>query len=350
MKLYISKNKLQNLSEEEVAVYTALKIKYDELRTNEKERKVNDVIVITTILEINYLLTGSFELIRSIKDKLIGGLNGLIEKNIVKLVDSNIKNNKINENTHFVLNIKNLWIDSEKEHFLISNQKEIRDIFNTKENAPFNLFKFALNLLGTINNNDKTGYSSIDTLQKLSGIKSNKTAVEFMKLLEENNIVYIKHSDSAKRDSNGQIKNLSNCYGRLIDKQKVDSFYCERCKKLGYDFTQQKINSSKKTEISRDYNSFVKGKYKGDVIELCANVLAYNQDYYTVQNEQQKDLSIFDEETIKKAQETSIKETVNNLNKQEEIHMSSEENNNYNGYLLSYEERFRKEIDIDDLF
>ena len=67
MKLYISKNKLQNLSEEEVAVYTALKIKYDELRTNEKERKVNDVIVITTILEINYLLTGSFELIRSIK-------------------------------------------------------------------------------------------------------------------------------------------------------------------------------------------------------------------------------------------------------------------------------------------
>ena len=320
MKLYISKSKLENLSEEEIAVYTALKIKYDELRTNEKgkERKNKDVIIITSILSIKYALSGSFDIIRTMKDKLINGLNGLIDKNIIQLIDSNIKNNKINESTHFVLNIRNLWIDSDKEHFLITNLEEVRKIFKCKENASLNFFMFALNLLGTINNNDKVGYSSVNTLQKLSGIKSNKTAVKFMKLLEDNNIIYIKHSDSAKRDSNGQIKNLSNCYGRLADKYKIDNFYYERCKKLGYDFTLERINSNKKAEISRNYNSYVENKYNGDIVELCANVIAYNQDYYTIQNEQQKDLSIFDAEIIEKAKKLSVKETINNLNEQEE--------------------------------
>lgn len=342
MKLYISKSKLEYLSEAEIAVYTALKIKYDELRTNEKERKNKDVIIVTSILSIKYALSGSFDITRTMKDKLINGLNGLIDKNIIQLIDSNIKNNKINESTHFVLNIRNLWIDSEKEHFLITNLEEVRKIFKCKENASLNFFMFALNLLGTINNNDKVGYSSVNTLQKLSAIKSNKTAVNFMKLLEDNNIIYIKHSDSAKRDSNGQIKNLSNCYGRLADKYKIDNFYYERCKKLGYDFTLERINSNKKAEISRNYNSYVENKYNGDIVELCANVIAYNQDYYTIQNEQQKDLSIFDAEIIEKAKEFSVKETVNNLNEQEEKAVAYAEKNN------PYEEDSQEKTSVEE--
>lgn len=159
-----------------------------------------------------------------------------------------------------------------------------------------------------------------------------------MKLLEDNNIIYIKHSDSAKRDSNGQIKNLSNCYGRLGDKEKINSFYAKRRKEQGgFDFTIDRIESSKKAQIKKDYNAFKNKKYKGDVVELCARVIAYNQDYYTVQNEQQKDLSIFDEEIIAKAKELSVKETVNNLNEQEEKTVA------YTGKNIPYEEVKRKE-------
>lgn len=348
MEIRLSKNKLQLLNAEEVAVYTALKIKFDLMKVD----KENDVIIVTTINELSYLLSGSFdEIKRKTKDKLLIALNNLIENNIIELIDSNSKNNKANDNTHFVLNIKNLWINTDKnsdnkENYLTTSDVEIKKIINIDYKSKLELFKFALNVLGTINYNEKVGYSSIATLQNLSGIKSNKTAIEFMKLLEENNIIYIKHSDSAKRDSNGQIKNLSNCYGRPSSQVKVDSFYAKRRKEQGgFDFTIDRIESSKKSQIKKDYTAFKNKKYKGDAVELCARVIAYNQDYYTVQNEQQKDLSIFDEETIKKAQEISIKETVNKINENEQVEKSLE--NSDGSLFLSKKEELPVEIEED---
>lgn len=348
MEIRLSKNKLQLLNAEEVAVYTALKIKFDLMKVD----KENDVIIVTTINELSYLLSGSFdEIKRKTKDKLLIALNNLIENNIIELIDSNSKNDKANDNTHFVLNIKNLWINTDKnsdnkENYLTTSDVEIKKIINIDYKSKLELFKFALNVLGTINYNEKVGYSSIATLQNLSGIKSNKTAIEFMKLLEENNIIYIKHSDSAKRDSNGQIKNLSNCYGRPSSQVKVDSFYAKRRKEQGgFDFTIDRIESSKKSQIKKDYTAFKNKKYKGDAVELCARVIAYNQDYYTVQNEQQKDLSIFDEETIKKAQEISIKETVNKINENEQVEKSLE--NSDGSLFLSKKEELPVEIEED---
>lgn len=346
MEIRLSKNKLQTLNAEEVAVYTALKMKFDSIKVDREK----DVIVNTTIYELSYLLSGSYdEIKRKTKDKLLDGLNSLIEKNIIELIDNNAKKDKVNDNTHFALNIKNLWINTDKnndnkENFLTTSDNEIKKIINIEHKSKLELFKFALNVLGTINYNDKTGYSSIATLQNISGIKSNKTAVEFMKLLEENDVLYIKHSDSAKRDSNGQIKNLSNCYGRPSSQLKVDSFYAKRRKEQGgFDFTIDRIESSKKAQIKKDYTAFKNKKYKGDVVELCARVIAYNQDYYTVQNEQQKDLSIFDEETINKAQEISIKETVNNINEQEE-----KETVNSKKQIIHYKESKQEDTPVEE--
>lgn len=66
MEIRLSKNKLQLLNAEEVSVYTALKIKFDLMKVD----KEKDVIIITTINELSYLLSGSFdEIKRKTKDK-----------------------------------------------------------------------------------------------------------------------------------------------------------------------------------------------------------------------------------------------------------------------------------------
>lgn len=315
MDIYLSKDKLSTFTDGEVAVYVALKTQYDSMITNEKD----DVIIYSTIKQMIHTLSGSFKVPRKAKDKLYLAIKKLIDKNSISLVDSDIVNNKITENTLFRFNIKNLRIKSkEREQYLIIPLKKIQELYNARDTSNFKILKVGLNVIGTINSKTKCGYASTATLSKISGLKSSKTIGEMMKLFEEKNILYVKHSDTSKRDSNGQIKNLSNCYGYPRYKKEIDDFYYERCKDQGYDFTKDRINSNQKTVISKNYDAFIKGKYNGDLVELCADVMAYNEDYYSIKNKQQKNLNIFDKETIEQASQIDIRETINKLNQKKE--------------------------------
>lgn len=297
----LSKDKLEMmLNEEEVAVYTALKIMFDRMRTDDKE----EIKVFVNAQSIYYELSGKFELTRTDKTKLENGIKSLVGADIIDLIDTDNKGN-------FVLNIANLYIDSANgESYTQVGTDEIINIINIPYKQKYNLLRLALSAYGFIYNDSKCSFASIAKLQETAKIKSNNTVLDMMKVLEENNIFYVCHSDTAKRDKNGQIKQLSNVYGRPENKAEIDLYFEERLYKQGHDFTKT-MTSTRKAQITRDYNKYCKGKFEDDVIKLIQEVLAYNEVPYA----EPKDLSVFDKKDIDKAQE-GLKEIVKEIKKE----------------------------------
>ena len=237
MKTYLSKEILAKLNtEEEVAAYTALKIEFDQMLTLTR----TEVIAKVTVDSLNYNLFGSLETARYNKTKLENGLNSLIDMGLVKLISKGVKG-------FYILDIKGLEIKGKKQEYekdeeseevieaytMMEVEKEIWKIMSIDFKQKFNLLRLAEAVFGAFNNSKKKkyykcGFASIETIMELSHIKSNKTVVEMFKLLEDNNIIYVRHSDKYTVVDGSIVKKVPNIYGRPSDKVTIDGYYEDR--------------------------------------------------------------------------------------------------------------------------
>lgn len=290
---YLSKLKVAWTSnEEEAAAYIALKMLYDKMLTKDKDK----IEICVNAQSLYYELSGSLNVNRTSKAKLEEGIQGLVENEFIKLIDTDNHGN-------FIIDIAGLMIDSTHEPYITMTQEEIRSIFNISYKQRFNLLRFAVVVFGTINSESKCGYMSYDKMRWGSGIQSKTTCVTLLRVLEENNILYVRHSDTIQRDKTGEIKNLPNCYGRPCNKKEIDAFYDDLRKRRGHDFTNN-MSPERKSRLTKNYKKYMRGAYEGDVVELIKECLIFNKIPYNELNpEWQKDLSIFPEEMIEIAKE-----------------------------------------------
>lgn len=258
LKLFISKSIC--LDEKEVTIFAIL----NGLYSNKFE------YVCTSIIQIAYMISGRWIDTRN-KDRRLynnikSGIQSLIERNIITLIDRN--------NDDYIISSKGLEVDTGKEKFTVVELWELQKIFS-ESNKPFNVFAFFVNLVGTINNQTKEWHMSQDEMAANWGC-SKRTVNDYLEQLEKMQLIYVyRHK---KRRANGTYQKINNSYGRYADKKAVIT------EALGYADTIECEDMSRKIDrrsIKLRYNAYCDGakRYKDNpdaISDLYNECLLYN--------------------------------------------------------------------------
>ncbi len=239
------------------------------------------------------------------------GLNELIDNGII------IKEKETQK--HYILDCSKLWIDTNKVKFTSITFTEVRKIFQIENVNNFLLLRYFILLMGTIsssitvflhngeNKNRVVGNVSIDYLSKLSGI-SERTIIEYNKLLENNDLLYVYRQKDFILDNKNGVKSLSNIYGRVCDVEYINR-YAQNQKEHQKSYKHLKSDNEKannKRRLAQMYIQILKGKDKNyskkDILDVYQYVVSENSKYknmyeenrYSGYMEKIRDLTIFD--------------------------------------------------------
>lgn len=260
MNLFLSKQ--IDLSDKETVVMGIL----NGLYSNKNEN------LYVSISLLGYAITGRFLNVKIQKDRTIisgikEGLNSLIDREIIEVVDCN--------NNDYILSSKGLSIDTDKEKFVVIEQWEMQRIFEMG-NKPFGIFDFFATIVGTINNITKEWHMSQDGMVEIFG-GSKTTVNSYLRQLEEMKLLYVYRPK--KRRSDGTFQNVNNSYGRYADRDKVISSALEYIGTIECEDINSKID---RRAIKLRYNAYCNGakKYKNnpDLVEsLIKECIEYNK-------------------------------------------------------------------------
>ena len=216
------------------------------------------------------------------------GINELVENHIIEKKDIVQK--------HFILDCTNLCTNESQEHFAIITFEEVKKIFNVENTNNFLLLKYFCSLIWTISSkitvylengeykNRVVGNFTIDYLSELSGIGV-RTIIEYNKILEEINLIYIYRQKDFVIDKENNIKRLNNIYGRASDIEYINTFAKNQQKY--YESYRYLENNNKKANTKRRlaqmYQQLLKGrgeKYtENEIKEIYNYVIEENKKY-----------------------------------------------------------------------
>lgn len=254
-----------------------------------QENKHDELFV--SIDNVGYYLTGKFidsqidkNLIRGIKK----GFEGLKKEEDIIILEQN-KNN-------YIIDGKSCYIDTKKFHFIIIQLWEIQKIFSSLGAYGFNVLRFFVNIIGTINGNSKSWHMTQDDMVLSWGFSKN-TVNEYLCKLEELKLLYTFRSKARKADET--FHRVGNVYGRYNDKDLV--------RQEGIQYLSTVPNHPIKpfhfnrTSVKLKYNNFLHGskKYKSleEVEKLYKECIRYNESFKDFPNDNidYLDLSVFKE-------------------------------------------------------
>lgn len=240
---------------------------------------------------IGYFLTGKFidsqidkNLIKGIKK----GFEGLKKEEDVSILDQNRNN--------YIINSKSCRVDTKKNNFIIVHLWEIQKIFSSLGAYGFNVLRFFVNIIGTINGDSKSWHMTQDDMVLSWGFSKN-TVNEYLCKLEELKLLYTFRSKARKADET--FHRVGNVYGRYNDKDLV--------RQEGIQYLSTVPNRPIKnyfidrTSIKLRYNHFVKGSKKyndrKEVDRLRKDCIRYNDSFKDFPNDNidYLDLSVFKE-------------------------------------------------------
>lgn len=278
---YIKKDMQPQYTGEEIAVFLILNYL--------QENKHDELFV--SIDNIGYYLTGKFidsqidkNLIKGIKK----GFKGLKKEEDIIILEQN-KNN-------YIIDGKSCYIDTKKFHFIIIQLWEIQKIFSSLGAYGFNVLRFFVNIIGTINGNSKSWHMTQDDMVLSWGFSKN-TVNEYLCKLEELKLLYTFRSKARKADET--FHRVGNVYGRYNDKDLI--------RQEGIQYLSTVPNHPIKpfhfnrTSVKLKYNNFLHGskKYKSleEVEKLYKECIRYNESFKDFPNDNidYLDLSVFKE-------------------------------------------------------
>lgn len=238
--------------------------------------------------QIEFYLTGEVSNRRRLSDYIKCGINELIDNNII------IKEHEVHK--HYILNCSNLWIDTKTENFTKITFDEVQKIFQLSNVNNFLLLRYFILLMSTITSsitvylpngdfkNRVVGNFTIDYLAKLAGI-SERSVIEYNKLLEENNLLYVYRDNDFILDDENNIKRLSNVYGRCCDSEFINEFANSKQKyNSSYRYVQtNKVAANNNRRLAQKYQQILKGngeRYsKTEIIEIYDYIVSQNKKY-----------------------------------------------------------------------
>ena len=278
---YIKKDMQPQYTGEEIAVFLILNYL--------QENKHDELFV--SIDNVGYCITGRFidsqydkNLIKGIKK----GFEGLKKEEDIIILEQNRNN--------YIIDGKSCYIDTKKNHFIIIQLWEIQKIFSSLGAYGFNVLRFFVNIIGTINGNSKSWHMTQDDMVLSWGFSKN-TVNEYLYKLEELKLLYTFRSKARKADET--FHRVGNAYGRYNDKDLV------RQEGIQYLSTVPnhpiKTFHFNRTSVKLKYNKFLQGskKYNSpeEVEKLYKECIKYNDSFKDFPNDDidYLDLSVFKE-------------------------------------------------------
>lgn len=278
---YIKKDLQPQYTGEEIAVFLILNYL--------QENKHDELFV--SIDNIGYYLTGRFidsqtdkNLIRSIKK----GFEGLKKEEDIIILNQNRNN--------YIVDGKSCYIDIKKYNFIVVKIEEIQKIFSSLGAYGFNVLRFFVNIIGTINKNSKSWHMTQDDMV-LNWNFSKNTVNEYLYKLEELELLYTFRSRARRTDK--PYHRVGNVYGRYKDKNLIIKEGMEYLSTIPYYKTKR--YSIDRTSIKLRYNHFLNNSPKYDDIKevekLKNDCIKYNESFKTNPNNDidYLDLSVFEE-------------------------------------------------------
>ncbi len=276
---YIKKDMQPQYTGEEIAVFLILNYL--------QENKHDELFV--SIDNVGYCLTGKFidsqidkNLIKGIKK----GFEGLKKEEDIIILEQN-KNN-------YIIDGKSCYIDTKKFHFIIIQLWEIQKIFSSLGAYGFNVLRFFVNIIGTINGNSKSWHMTQDDMVLSWGFSKN-TVNEYLCKLEELKLLYTFRSKARKADET--FHRVGNVYGRYNDKDLVKQEGIQYLSTVPNHPIQKHFYPRTSTKLK--YNNFLKGSKKYDdrkeVEDLFIACVGYNDSFKDFPNDNidYLDLSVF---------------------------------------------------------
>lgn len=232
---------------------------------------------------IAYYLTGKRKQIRRFDESLKKGLQELIDKKIITCIEQNPQN--------YYFEFKNIKLEDNNK-FVFVDFDDIRKIIECNYKGKYALLRFYVVMLGTfISKNHISDIRDPDKYNNVIGMMSQEyianiaaisvhTVVEYTKVLEELNLIYVSRCSFMFKDVNGNVKRHNNIYGRYSDKDIIDDFT-----KVRYEMydnmhkVHMSISSNNSRSLMQKYNQIVKGKvYDKEVMDEIYNYLIqYNK-------------------------------------------------------------------------
>ena len=266
---------------EEIAVFLIL---------NYLQNDKNENLFIS-VESIGYFLTGRFIDSQTDKNLIKGikrGFEGLKKEEDVTILEQNRNN--------YIINSMSCRVDTKKYNFIIIQLWEIQKIFSSLGAYGFNVLRFFVNIIGTINGNSKSWHMTQDDMVLSWGFSKN-TVNEYLCKLEELKLLYTFRSKARKADET--FHRVGNVYGRYKDKDLV--------RQEGIQYLSTVPNHPIKpfhfnrTSVKLKYNNFLHGskKYKSleEVEKLYKECIRYNESFKDFPNDNidYLDLSVFKE-------------------------------------------------------
>ena len=264
---------------EEIAVFLIL---------NYLQNDKNENLFIS-VESIGYFLTGRFIDSQTDKNLIKGikrGFEGLKKEEDVTILEQNRNN--------YIINSMSCRVDTKKYNFIIIQLWEIQKIFSSLGAYGFNVLRFFVNIIGTINGNSKSWHMTQDDMVLSWGFSKN-TVNEYLCKLEELKLLYTFRSKARKADET--FHRVGNVYGRYKDKDLV--------RQEGIQYLSTVPNHPIKpfhfnrTSVKLKYNNFLHGskKYKSleEVEKLYKECIRYNESFKDFPNDNidYLDLSVF---------------------------------------------------------
>lgn len=243
-----------------------------------------------------YYLSGiSSSIPRRFEENLKNGLNELIDSNIIKCKKKNA--------TSYYFTADDFVINKD-DNYVVVCLSEINKIICCSYKGKIGLLRYYVCLLTTfiIKNsvkdvrnpdkyNNKLGMISQEYMSNVVNV-SIHTAVEYTKLLEQLELIYVSRCAFMFKDSTGNVKRHNNIYGRYSDREIIDEFTKVRYEMYD-DLHKTHISSAanKSRSLMQKYNCLRNGvMYDNNTVnEIYKYICEYNEKH----PKKCKDMTVF---------------------------------------------------------
>lgn len=266
-KLFLNKELVtgSTLTMDGVVAYVALRTIMDESIPLYNKSTSTDCV---SVNRLAYSLIGDMDYEKALTDALVRGIAELAGGKWISIC----KDFSTKANYEYVLDFTNLYLDTEKDKFVIVSPNEVYKIMTCKEKMDkrIRMLKYYIALISTLDwsLDSKIGHMSE---QFIAGQADNsvRTCQRYNDILVEMKMIYIYKSNDKVRvnDKNKQIKN---CYSRYEDMGACEMYASNYEEMYG---TQHKIVRTQKNKSQADHNRRLGAIYN----QICSGNTDYDE-------------------------------------------------------------------------
>ncbi len=253
------------LTQDGVLAYVALRTIIDESIPLYNKTKSVDCV---SVNRLAYSLIGDMDYEKVLIDSLV---RGIVELAGGKYITIN-KDLRTKASYEYVLDLSGIWLDTEKDKFVVVSSNEVYKIMTCKEvmKKKISMLKYFMALISTFDwsLDSKIGHMSQQYIAEQAD-NSVRTCQRYNEILEEMKMIFVYKSNDKVR-INDKLKQIKNCYSRYKDKAICEEYASNYENMYG---VEHRIVQSKKNKSQADHNRRLGAIYN----QICCGNTDYDE-------------------------------------------------------------------------